>query len=94
MLERAITEWRKAALAEGKSLGRREGRVEGERAMLQRVAARRFGTATGDALAALLGEATDARRLDAIGDLVADCASADELLRRSGGVLNGGQDLP
>ena len=79
MLERAITEWRKAALAEG------------ERAMLQRVTARRFGSATGDALAALLGEATDARRLNAIGDLVADCASADELLRRSGGVLNGGQ---
>ena len=103
MLERAITEWRRAALAEGKSLGRREGRVEGmvegkregrvegERAMLQRVAARRFGPATGDALAALLGEATDVRRLDAIGDLVADCASADELLRRSGGVLNGGR---
>ena len=82
MLERAITEWRKAALAEG------------ERAMLQRVTARRFGSATGDALAALLGEATDARRLNAIGDLVADCASADELLRRSGGVLNGGQPRP
>ena len=106
MLERAITEWRRAALAEGKSLGRREGRVEGmvegkregrvegERAMLQRVAARRFGPATGDALAALLGEATDVRRLDAIGDLVADCASADELLRRSGGVLNGGRPSP
>ena len=87
MLERAITEWRKAALAEGE----RKGRVEGERAMLRRVAARRFGMATGDALAALLGEATDVRRLNSIGDLVVDCASADELLRRSGSVLNGGR---
>lgn len=94
MLERAITEWRKAAMAEGKYLGRVEGMMEGERAALRRVAARRFGTATGDALAALLGEATDTRRLDAIGDLVADCASADELLRRSSGVLNGGRPHP
>ena len=82
MLERAITKWRNAALAEG-------GRV-----MLQRMAARRFGDATGDALAALLGEATDVRRLDAIGDLVIDCASADELLHRSGGLLNGRKPSP
>ena len=83
MLERAITEWRKAAPAEGER--------KGERAMLRRVAARRFGMATGNALAALLSEATDARSLNSIGDLVVDCASADELLRRSGGVLNGGR---
>ena len=91
MLERAITEWRKAALAEGRVEGERKGRVEGERAVLRRVAARRFGIATGDALAALLGEATDVGRLNSIGDLVVDCASADELLRRSGSVLNGGR---
>ena len=101
MLERAITKWRNAALAEGlqegrseglqkgRSEGLREGRAQGQWAFLQRMAARRFGGAAGDALAALLGEATDVPRLDAIGDLVSDCASADELLRRSGGVLNG-----
>ena len=93
MLERAITEWRDAALAEGKSLGRsegmREGRAEGGRAMLRRAAARRFGGATGDALAALLSDVADDRRLDAVGDLLANCGSADELLRRSRGVLNG-----
>ena len=86
-----IREGRAEGMLAGRVAGEREGRVEGERAMLQRVAARRFGTAAGDALAALLGEVADVRRLDAIGDLVADCASADELLRRSGGVLNGGQ---
>ena len=35
-----------------------------------------------------------ARRLNAIGDLVRDCASADELLRRTGGGLNGGKPDP
>lgn len=77
MLERAITEWRNAALAEG------------ERTMLRQLAAQRFGVAAGDALGTLLGEAADMRRLAAIGSLLFDCASADELLSRSGGVLNG-----
>ena len=101
MLERAITEWRDAALAEGKSLGRsegmregradgvREGRAEGARAMLRRAAARRFGGAAGDALAALLGDVADDHRLDAVGDLLVDCGTADELLRRSRRALNG-----
>ena len=79
MLEQAITEWRNAALAEG------------ERNMLRRMAAQRFGAAAGDALGTLLGEAADMRRLAAIGGLLFDCASADELLRRSGGVLTGAQ---
>ena len=83
MLERAITKWRNAWLAEGRAQGRRD--------VLRRMAAWRFGDATGDALATLLGEAMDVRCLDAIGDLVLDCASADELLRRSGDVLNGRQ---
>ena len=58
------------------------------------MAAWRFGDATGDAFAALLGESIDLRRLDAIDDLVLDCASADELLRRSGDVLNGRKPGP
>ena len=87
-------EGRAEGMREGRAEGMRDGRVEGEQAMLCRVAGRRFGAAAGDALAALLGEVVDVRRLDAIGDLVADCASADELLRRSGGVLNGGQPGP
>lgn len=85
MLERAITEWRNAWLAEGYREGWvegfRQGRAERKRADLRRMAAWRFGDATGDAFAALLGESIDLRRLDAIDDLVVDCASADELLR-------------
>ena len=84
MLERAITEWRNAALAQGRSEA-----MQVMQAMLGRMAARRFGGATGDALATLLDGVKDVRRLEAIGDLLADCASADELLRQSRGVLNG-----
>ena len=91
MLEEAITEWRQAALDEGHSKGLAEGRSEGfregERALLRRQAARRFGTPTGDAFAALLAGEQDARRIAALGDLVVDCESAEELLREGRSVL-------
>ena len=86
MLEEAITEWRQAALDEGHSKGlakgRSEGLREGERTLLRRLAARRFGAAVGDALAALLADEQDAERLAELGDLVLDCESAEELLRQ------------
>ena len=75
MLEEAITEWRQAALAEG------------ERTLLQRQAARRFGASAGDALAALLAGEQDAKRLAELGDLMVDCESGEELLRQSRSVL-------
>ncbi len=70
--------------------GLSEGMLEGERALLRRQAAWRFGVATGDALAALLANEEDVERLAEVGDLVVGCASAEELLRRGRGVLNGG----
>ena len=88
MLEEAITEWRQAAIAEGRSQGMAE-----ERALLRRLAARRFGADAGDALHALLGHEDDSERLATIGDLVVDAANGDELLRRGRSVLadgNGG----
>ena len=101
MLAETVTQWRQEALdegrrqgiAEGKSEGRRQGVSEGisqERALLRRLAARRFGVATGDALAALLANEEEAERLAEVGDLVVDCTSAEELLRRGGRLLNGG----
>ena len=94
-----MTQWRQEALDEGRrqgvSEGRRqgvsEGRRQGERALLRRQAARRFGVATGDALAALLANEEDVERLAEVGDLVIDCPSAEELLRRGRGLLNGGR---
>ena len=85
MLEEAITEWRQAAIAEGRSQGMAE-----ERALLRRQAARRFGADAGDALATLLGHEDDSERLATIGDLVVDAANGDELLRRGRSVLAGG----
>ena len=105
MLAETVTQWRQEALDEGRrqgiaegmsegmSEGRRQGVSEGisqERALLRRLAARRFGVATGDALAALLANEEEAERLAEVGDLVVDCTSAEELLRRGGRLLNGG----
>ena len=83
MLAERVTQWRREALDEG----RRQG-VSHE---LRRLAARRFGLAAGDALARLLANVEDVGRLEEVGDLVVDCASAEELLRRGRGVLNGGR---
>ena len=89
MLAETVTRWRQEALAEGKRQGRSEGVVEGERTLLRRQAARRFGVETGDALATLLANEEDAERLAQVGELMLDCTSPEELLRRGGGLLNG-----
>ena len=103
MLAETVTQWRQEALDEGKRQGmsegvlegRRqgmsEGMLEGERVLLRRQATGKFGAAAGDALAALLADEEDVERLAEVGDLVVGCASAEELLRRGRGVLNGGR---
>ena len=82
MLEEAIIEWREAAVAEGLAQG-----IANERALLRRIAARRFGVAAGDALATLLMKEEGAERLATIGDLIVDAASGEELLGRSRSVM-------
>ena len=86
VLAETVTQWRQEALDEG----RKQGMSEGERALLRRLAAGRFGIATGDALATLLANEEDVERLAEVGDLVIDCTSAEELLRRGRSLLNGG----
>ena len=101
MLAEKVTQWYEEALDKGRSEGRRQGMSEGrrqgvaeglshERALLRRLAAGRFGVATGNALATLLASEEDVERLAEVGDLVVACNSAEELLRRSRGLLNGG----
>ena len=101
MLAETVTRWRQEALDEGRKLGMRQGLAEGrrqgmsearshERVLLRRIAAQRFGHETGAALAALLANEEDAERLVKVGELVVDCGSPEELLRRGGGLLNGG----
>ena len=91
MLAEKVTQWRQEALDEGRRQGVSEGVLEGERVLLRRQATGKFGAAAGDALAALLADEEDVERLAEVGDLVVGCASAEELLRRGRGVLNGGR---
>ena len=98
MLAERITQWCQEALDEGRRQGMSEGRRQGvsegishERTLLRRLAAGRFGVATGNALARLLANEEDVERLAEVGDLVVACASAEELLRRGRRLLlNGG----
>ena len=83
MLAERVTQWRQEALDEGRRQGLSEGRKQGVSHELQRLAVHRFGVAAGDALAGLLANEEDVERLAEVGDLVVDCASAMELLRRA-----------
>ena len=77
MLEETVREWTADWVAEGLEQGRAE-----ERALLCRLAARKFDAATGQRLAAALAEVTDAERLAEVGDWIIECGTADELLAR------------
>ena len=70
---------REQHVAEGVLRGRAEGTAH-ERAMLARLAARRFGAGFGRRLGAALREVSDPVELDRIGDLIVDCATGEELL--------------
>ena len=77
MLAETATRWRQEALDEGMRLGVSEG-ISHQRALLRRLAARRLAS-----LAAPMANEKDVERLAKVGDLVLDCATADNLLRRT-----------
>ena len=90
-LDETIEEWRREAVAgvhaEGRAEGRAEGHAEGvarQRAMLCRLAERRFGSDTGADLARLLADVSDPERLELIGDAIIDCESGDALIAAVG----------
>ena len=89
MLAETVTRWRQEALDEGMRQGVKQGMADGERTLLRHQATRRFGVDVGDALAALLANEEDAERLVEVGELLVDCKSPAELLRRGGRLLNG-----
>lgn len=77
-------EWLEQGREQGLERGREEGREEGQLALLSRLASRRFGAATAEALvAALTGD--DHVRLETVADLVLDCETGPELLNRVNG---------
>ena len=77
MLEETVREWTADWVAEGLEQGRAE-----ERALLCRLAARKFDAATGERLSAALADVTDADRLAEVGDWIIECGTEAELFAR------------
>ena len=75
MLAETLIEWEELKVSEGLERGREE-----ERQLLRRLASRRFGSDTADALRPLLDPLRDAERLAAVGTLIVDCGTGAELL--------------
>ena len=95
MLEHRMDEWEQEWFRQGREEGIRRGREEGreegreaaraeERALLLRLAARRFGADTAEALAGLLEGVDDADRLAEVGEMIVDCRTGGDLLDRAG----------
>ncbi|MDE0662177.1 MAG: Rpn family recombination-promoting nuclease/putative transposase [Gammaproteobacteria bacterium] len=72
-------QWRREGVAEGRREGRREA-VAGQRALLCRVAATRFGEAVGERVERLLGDTDDWERLSAAAELIAAAQNDVDLI--------------
>ena len=97
MLEETVREWTAEWVAEGREQGLEQGREQGleqgreqgleqgraeERALLCRLAARKFDGAAARRLAAALAEVSDADRLAEVGDWIIECGTEAELFAR------------
>ena len=89
MLEENVREWTREWLEQGRTQGIEQGRTQGieqgrdeERALLCRLAARKFDTAAAKMLASALAGVSDPERLGRVGDWIIECATASELLAR------------
>ena len=82
-LEQGLEQGREQGIELGLERGLERGRAE-ERALLCRLASRRFGAETGERLSGLLGRLTDPERLAEVGDWVIECGTGAELLDRAG----------
>ena len=84
--EERAAEWSEQRRREGEL----RGIVQGRREQLRSLAEVRFGTPTAQRLFASLQREDDPRRLDAIGEAVVRCKTADELLRQANQTAHGG----
>ena len=93
MLEENVREWTRELLEQGRAQGIEQGIEQGraqgieqgrheERALLCRLAARKFDAGAAEGLAAALAGVTDPDRLARVGDWIIECATASELLAR------------
>ena len=78
-----VRAWQDEYRAEGRAQGIEQG-LAAERALLRRLAARRFGAGTAERLAGLLAPIGDTRRLAEVGDWIIDCTTGDDLIARFG----------
>ena len=88
--EQGIAQGREQGIAQGREQGIAQGRAE-ERALLCRLAERKFDATTARRLAVALGDAADADRLAQVGDWIIECGTAADLLAR---VLDDGWQEP
>ena len=89
MLAEAVEEWAAEAHAKGVQEGLSEGGID----MLRRIAVLRFGVAAGNRFGQLLVGEHDPDRLARAGDLMVECANAEELLARTRRLLKGGNGV-
>ena len=82
LMEARIMEWEARVLERGREQGVAQGRVEGERTLLRRQTASRFGAETAARLSELLADVEDAEDLIEVGDWLLECRTGDELLDR------------
>ena len=83
MLAESVKEWTEQWLREGREQGLERGRAE-ERALLCRLAARKFDAETAERLSGVLDRFTDPERLAEVGDWIIECGTGAELLVRAG----------
>jgi len=85
MLEENVREWTREWLEQGIEQGRAQGIEQGrheERALVCRLAGRKFDAGAAEELAAALAGVTDPDRLARVGDWIIECATGSELLAR------------
>ena len=79
MLAESVKEWTEQWFREGLERERAE-----ERALLCRLAARKFDAETAERLSGLLDRLTDPERLAEVGDWIIECGTGADLLDRTG----------
>ena len=86
---KGLEQGREQGLEQGREQGLKQGREQGlkqslehERALLQRMAATRFGAGVAERLAEVLARIADPDRLVEVGDWLVRCEAGDDFLAR------------
>ena len=94
MIEVRFAAWKEEQFGRARAEGVAQGRAEGERTMLSRQAARRFGVVAGRAVAEAVAEVDDEADLERIGDLIVDCPTEERFLLALAGVTGSREFVP